>query len=74
MKLITQTILKVDRFKVRSIFLSSQTRQSQLVVLPGCIGESVLSGKTCRAIFLSYQTNELKVYQPLLFIGKWKTI
>ena len=38
--------VKVHRIKVRSIFLSCQTRQTLLVILPGCIGECVLSGKT----------------------------
>ena len=57
--------VKVDRLKVRSIFLSSQPRQTPLVVSPGCIGECVLSGKTCHSNFLSCQTYGLKVYQSL---------
>ena len=56
-----QRTLKVDRLKVRSIFLSSQTWQKQLVVSPGCIGECESSGKTCQKNFLSCQTNGLKV-------------
>ena len=47
-------------------FLSSQTRQTQLVVSPGYISESKLARKTCRMNFLSCQTTGLKIYQPLL--------
>ena len=58
--------VKVDRLKVRSNFLSSQTRQTQLVVSPGCISDCVFSRKTCHENFLSCQINGLRVYQSLL--------
>ena len=57
-------IVKVDRLKVRSIFVSSQVRQTKLFVPPGCIGECLLSEKLNLAKFMSCKTNGLKVYQP----------
>ena len=61
------SLQKVDRLKVRSFFLASQIRQTQFVVShsPGCIGECMLSAKTCHSNFQVCQTNGLKVFQPL---------
>ena len=55
----------VDRQKVRLIFLASQIRQTQLHSVNTHIGECLLSGKTCHSNCLVFQTNGLKVYQPL---------
>ena len=48
-------VVKVDRHKVRSFSLASQTRQMQLDVSPGCNGERVFSGKTYHSNYLVCQ-------------------
>ena len=34
-----EELVKIDRLKVHLNFLASQTRQTQLVITPGCVGE-----------------------------------